>query len=358
MKNTNRSKTGRFFVGDGVWDISLSYPTHEAIYILLIYFSYYILTYFTMSHNTLIAGTYTALVTPFSQDGNNVDYATLRELIEHQVSWWVQWVVPVGTTGESPTLTANEHIRVIQETVEQVQWRIIVIAGAWSNNTREAVQYAQEAEHVWANMLLSVVPYYNKPNQEWLYRHFRTQAEATRLPIVLYSIPWRCGTGVELSLSTITRLATDVPNIVGIKEAWWNLDRFSEIRMALDASWNTGFSILSGDDSLTVPTILTWASAGVISVASNILPREISNMVHEALYRDRWIAERSNEYYRELFDWLFMPGEPNPQVAKYILSRMRQYQWRLNDTLRLPLIGVTEEHQSVIDTLMQKYAIS
>ncbi len=352
---------GRFLFASDIWDWISSYLTYEANIVVecfWIYFFSFILMIPNIIESSSFRWTHTALVTPFTEDSTQIDYQTLRELIEYQTTHWVQWVVPMGTTGESPTVTQEEHIRVIAETVEQVRWRILVIAGAWSNNTKEAILYAREAEHVGADALLSVVPYYNKPNQEWIYRHFSTQAQNTSLPIILYSIPGRSGTGIELHIPTIIRLAKNHPNIVGIKEAGWSLERFIHIRQALDEAWLEKFVILSGDDVLTIPTIQHQSSDGVISVASNILPHEISNMVYEALHRDIDIADRTHQYYLDLFNWLFMPGEPNPQVTKYVLSQMNQFWWRFQNTLRLPLIPISPANEGQVNGLMRQYRIS
>jgi 4-hydroxy-tetrahydrodipicolinate synthase len=308
-----------------------------------------------MSNILELSWVHTALVTPFNRSGKRIDYEMLRELVEYQVTHGVQGVVPVGTTGESPTLSAHEHERVIAETVDQVSGRILVIGGIGSNSTSEAIHYARENEHAGADAWLSVVPYYNKPNQEWLYQHFRAQAESTSLPIILYSIPGRCGAGVELAIPTILRLANDCPNIIGIKEAGGNLERFQAIRQALDENGLWSFSILSGDDGLTIPAMKLDSANGVISVASNIIPREMSEMVRLANTGNIAQAEVLSNRYQSLFEWLFMKGEPSPQGAKYILSHMRWLRGRFQNILRLPLVPVSETSAERLEEVIHQY---
>lgn len=311
--------------------------------------------FFSFMQNSFFHWVHTALVTPFSRNGTRVDYSSLRTLIDTQITWGVRWVVPVGTTGESPTLTPHEHERVIAETVECVNGKLLVIGGIGSNNTKEAVHYARVNEKSWADAWLSVVPYYNKPNQEWLYQHFRAQAESTWLPIILYSIPWRSGAGIELAIPTLLRLAQDCPNIIGIKEAGGNLERFRNIRLALDAAWFSDFVILSGDDGLTLPAMKDGSANGVISVASNIMPSEMTQMVQLANNWNLDQAEMLARRYQRLFEALFMSGEPNPQATKYILSNMWVFRGKFHNILRLPLIPVSDSSQRVLDEVMHHY---
>src|ERR1051325_8032954 len=218
----------------------------------------------------MFTGTYTAIVTPFK--GGKVDDGALSRLIKSQVRGGVEGIVPVGTTGESPTLSYEEHIAVVDFTVRAAAGKIKVLAGTGANSTEEAIYLTKAAERAGADGSLQVAPYYNKPTQEGLYQHFRAIADATRLPIVLYSIPGRCG--IEIGVETVRRLAADCKNIVGIKEAGGQPDRVSQVRAACGQK----FVILSGDDSLTLPFMAVGAN-GVISVASNVIPREVSNMV-------------------------------------------------------------------------------
>lgn len=218
----------------------------------------------------MFTGTYTAIVTPFRE--GKIDEPALQRLIKMQIKGGVDGIVPVGTTGESATLDYEEHIRVIALSVKFAAGKTKVIAGTGGNSTKEAIYLTQEAEKVGADASLQVAPYYNKPTQEGVYQHFREVARATKLPLILYSIPGRCG--IEIAVDTVKRLATDCKNIVSIKEAGGNPDRVSQLRAALGPK----FTILSGDDSLTLPFMAVGA-VGVVSVASNIIPREVSQMV-------------------------------------------------------------------------------
>ena len=219
----------------------------------------------------MFTGTYTAIVTPFKN--GEVDETALDRLIQLQIKGGVDGIVPVGTTGESPTVDYEEHIRIIERSVEFARGKIKVIAGTGANSTKEAIYLTQRAEDVGADGSLQVAPYYNKPSQEGLFQHFCAIARATRLPIVLYSIPGRCG--IEIGVETVSRLARGCKNIIGIKEAGGSCDRVSQLRAALGPK----FEILSGDDSLTLPFMAVGAQ-GVISVASNVIPREVAQMVN------------------------------------------------------------------------------
>lgn len=288
-----------------------------------------------------LKGAYTALVTPFNKDGE-VDEEALRGLIERQVQAGVDGVVAVGTTGESPTLDAEEHIRVIELTVEAADGRCEVIAGTGANSTAEALELTQAAEKAGADGSLQVTPYYNKPSQEGLYRHFREIAGATSLPIVLYSIPGRCG--IEIGLETVVRLAAECPGIVALKEASGNPDRVSEMRMNLPED----FSILSGDDSMTVPFMAVGAQ-GVISVAANLIPNELQRMVTAALADDFDTARELHLEWFDLFRAMFL--ETNPVPAKTALSLMGL----IGDEIRLPLCEMTEANLNTLTEVLQRH---
>ena len=268
------------------------------------------------------AGTHTALVTPFKNGA--FDREAFESLIESQIAGGVEGIVPVGTTGESPTLSHEEHSEVIQTAIECAKGRCRVIAGTGSNSTAEAISLTREAERLGADAALLVAPYYNKPSQEGLYRHYRAIAGAVGIPMILYSIPGRCG--IEIGVETVARLANECANIVGIKEAGGSVERVSQLQQALPAD----FEILSGDDSLTLP-FLSAGGVGVISVASNLLPGQISALVRA------WREGRVNEaveahrrHYR-LFKDLFI--EPNPVPIKYALSLKNV----MSAEVRLPL---------------------
>ena len=270
----------------------------------------------------MFAGTYTALVTPFQND--RVDEAAFERLIEAQIAGGITGIVPVGTTGESPTLDHDEHMRVIELGVQFANGRCKVIGGTGSNATREAVSMTVAAEKLGCDGALLVAPYYNKPSQEGLFRHFKAIADATKLPIILYSIPGRCG--VEIGVETVARLAKACPNIVAIKEAGGTVERVSALRVALPET----FEILSGDDSLTMPFIAAGA-VGVISVASNLIPTEVGALVNAALAGDFAGAREIHERLYPLFKDLFI--EPNPVPIKYALAR----NGRMQPDVRLPL---------------------
>jgi 4-hydroxy-tetrahydrodipicolinate synthase len=273
------------------------------------------------------AGTHTALVTPFR--GGKFDADAFRALIEDQIAGGITGIVPVGTTGESPTLDYNEHNEVIRAAIEAAAGRCPVIAGTGSNSTSEAIALTVEAERLGADAALLVAPYYNKPSQEGLYRHFRAVAESVQIPLVLYSIPGRCG--VEIGVETVARLAGDCPNIRTIKEAGGSVERVSQLRTSLPAD----FEILSGDDSLTLP-FLSVGAVGVISVASNLFPAEISKMVRLWLDGDPSSAQDLHRRFYALFRDLFI--EPNPVPAKYGLS----LRGKMSAEIRLPLCEMSE----------------
>lgn len=255
------------------------------------------------------AGTHTALVTPFRN--GRFDEEAFRVLIEEQIAGGITGIVPVGTTGESPTLDHDEHNAVIRTAIEAARGRCRVIAGTGSNATSEAIALTKGAERLGADAALLVAPYYNKPSQEGLYRHFKAIAESVEIPLVLYSIPGRCG--IEIGVETVARLAQDCPNIRAIKEAGGSVERVSLLRVVLPPE----FEILSGDDSLTVP-FLSVGAVGVISVASNLYPAEVSRMVRLWLDGDTAGATAIHRRFYPLFKDLFI--EPNPVPVKFALS--------------------------------------
>jgi len=277
----------------------------------------------------MFEGAHTALVTPFNN--NRFDEAAFERLIEFQIENGISGIVPVGTTGESPTLDHEEHARVVELAVKHAKGRCKVIAGTGSNSTAEAISLTVEAEKAGADAALLVSPYYNKPSQEGLFRHYKAIAEATKLPLVLYSIPGRAG--IEIGVSTVRRLAEACPNIVAIKEAGGSVDRVSQLRQALPAS----FEIVSGDDALTLPFMAAGA-CGVISVASNIIPAEVSALVCAALSGDFAKARAQHEHWYPLFRDLFV--ETNPVPIKTALA----WQGRIAQEFRLPLCEMTEEN--------------
>lgn len=257
-----------------------------------------------------LTGAITALVTPFRQD--QVAYEDLRKLVEHQIKGGINGLVPVGTTGESPTLSNDEHLEVIRAVIANVHGRVPVIAGTGSNSTREAVTLTTQAHEAGADAMLIVAPYYNKPSQEGLFNHFATLAEATDRPIILYSIPGRCG--IEIGVPVVERLRAKYPHVRWIKESGGSVDRVDQLKQALGSD----ITVLSGDDSLTLPFMAVGAE-GVISVASNAYVREVSQLVRLALAGDFAKAGKLHRKLYPMFKAIFI--EPNPVPVKAALVR-------------------------------------
>jgi 4-hydroxy-tetrahydrodipicolinate synthase len=274
----------------------------------------------------MFTGTYTAIVTPFKN--GQLDAPALERLIRLQVKAGVDGIVPVGTTGESPTVDYEEHLEIIALTVKTAAGRVKVLAGTGGNSTSEAVYLTREAEKIGADGSLQVAPYYNKPTQEGLFQHFREIARETRLPIVLYSIPGRCG--VEIGVETVRRLARECKNVIGIKEAGGSADRVSALRAALGPK----FIIMSGDDSLTLPFMAVGAN-GVISVASNVVPRRVAKMV--AAFRRGQIRKASQLHAKlyPLFKDLFIETNPVPVKAALVMMGL------IDEEYRLPLVPLS-----------------
>jgi 4-hydroxy-tetrahydrodipicolinate synthase len=281
----------------------------------------------------MFTGCYTALVTPFTKNGA-VDEARLKDLVEAQIAGGVDGIVPCGTTGESPTLSHEEHNHVIELVVKFAAGRCKVIAGTGSNSTDEAIQLTAHAKKVGADASLQVAPYYNKPTQAGLYAHFRAIAEACDIPLVLYNIPGRCG--VDIANDTMARLRRDLPkHIVGLKEATGNVDRVSQMRALVDRD----FCIMSGDDSLTL-SMMAVGAQGVISVASNVMPREVTDLTHAALKGDYERAGRIHAKLFPLFKDLFIETNPIPVKAALALAG------KIEETYRLPLVPMAENNKA------------
>jgi 4-hydroxy-tetrahydrodipicolinate synthase len=286
----------------------------------------------------MFTGTYTAIVTRFQ--GGQLDVAALERLVKRQIRAGVDGIVPVGTTGESPTVDYEEHLEVIALTVKVAAGRVKVLAGTGGNSTSEAVYLTREAEKIGADGSLQVAPYYNKPTQEGLFQHFQEIAHLTRLPIVLYSIPGRCG--VEIGVETVRRLARECKNVIGIKEAGGSCDRVSQLRAALGPR----FVIQSGDDSLTLPFMAVGAN-GVISVASNVAPREVARMV-SAFQRGQ--IRKATAWHAKLyplFKDLFL--ETNPVPVKAALAMMGL----ISEEYRLPLVPMSATNRSKLRATMK-----
>ena len=286
-------------------------------------------------------GLYTAIVTPFKN--GQVDYDAYKALIEAQIAGGVDGIVPMGTTGESPTVSTEEHLEIIRKCVEFVAGRCQVIAGTGANCTTEAIEMTKAAAAMGVDGTLQVCPYYNKPNQEGVYQHFKAIAEATDLPIMLYSIPGR--SGIEIAVDTVARLAADCPTIVAIKEAGGSVERVNQLVQALPAD----FAVLSGDDGLTVPFI-SCGAVGLVSVTSNIAPAEMKALVDAALSGDGKKALELQKKYYPLMKGL-MSLDVNPVPAKAALALRGDIGWEI----RLPLVPLAEEKHGKLADLLKSY---
>ena len=278
----------------------------------------------------MFRGTFTALVTPFRN--GEIDVSAFENLIEKQIAAGITGIVAIGTTGESPTLSHEEREQLIRLAVATANKRCLVLAGTGSNATQHAVADTKKAEKLGADGALLVAPYYNKPSQEGLFRHFKAIAGDTSLPIMLYNIPGRCG--VDIGPETVARLAKECRNIVSIKEASGSVERVGELRRRLPES----FTILSGDDSLTLPFMAVGA-VGVVSVASNLFPSQVCALVRACESGDLKLAEKLHRKLLPLFKDLFI--EPNPVPVKTALG------WRgaMSGEVRLPLCEMSETNQ-------------
>ncbi len=288
----------------------------------------------------MFEGSIVALITPF-KDGE-VDYEALKKLIDFHVDNGTDAILVCGTTGESPTLTFEEHDKVVEFAVKYAAGRIKVIAGTGANATHEAVHLTAHAKEVGADAALLVVPYYNKPTQNGLYEHFATVAQEVDIPIILYNIPSR--TGVEIAVDTVYRLVSKYPNIVGSKESTPNMDRISELRRRL----GDNFSILSGDDSLTLP-MMALGAKGVVSVANNIVPKEVKALTSYALEGNFEKARQMHYHLYELFKVLFIETNPIPvKTACWMLGMCEK-------EFRLPLCEMKPENEQKLREVLKKY---
>jgi 4-hydroxy-tetrahydrodipicolinate synthase len=286
----------------------------------------------------MFTGTGTALVTPFRADGL-LDEAALRRLVQRQIDAGINFLVPCGTTGESPTLTHKEHLRVVEITVELAKGKVPVLAGAGGYNTAEVIFLARELTDLGADGILSVTPYYNKPTQEGLFQHYRAIAEAISLPIILYSVQGR--TGVNIEPGTVKRLA-GIENIVGIKEASGNVSQMAVILNAVPDD----FIVLSGDDAITLP-LIALGGRGVISVVSNEIPREMAQLTRLALQGDYPAAREIHRRFHPLMEINFV--ESNPIPVKAALAEMDL----LKPVWRLPLVPPKAENRARIRAVLE-----
>ena len=286
----------------------------------------------------MFTGTGTALVTPFRQDGS-LDEPTLRALIKRQIDAGIDFLVPCGTTGESPTLTHEEHLRVVEIAVELAKGRVPVLAGAGGYNTAEVIALARELAEMGADGILSVTPYYNKPTQEGLYQHYKAIAEAVALPIVVYSVQGR--TGVNVEPATVRRLSA-IENIVGIKEASGNVSQMAAILNVVPDD----FVVLSGDDAITLP-VISLGGRGVISVVSNEIPAQMTQLTHLALDGHFEAARRIHRRVHPLMEVNFVESNPIPVKAAMAQMGLLEPVWRL------PLVAPKAENEARIHAVLE-----
>jgi len=284
-------------------------------------------------------GAYTAIVTPFNTDGS-IDFGKFKELIEIQIAGNIDGIVPVGTTGESPTLFNDEHSEVVKNAVEYADGRIKVVAGAGANSTAEAIELTKRAIDDGVDGTLQVTPYYNKPTQEGLYRHFSAIADQGG-KVMLYNVPGR--SGVPIEAETVVRLSRH-ENIVSIKEAAGSVERVSLLKSMCD------IEVISGDDTLALP-MMTVGAVGVVSVASNIIPAVMSKLVHSMLAGELFKAQKLHNEYYKFFKALFL--ETNPTGIKAAMS----YAGMINEVYRLPMCELSIEHSKILKKVMTEIGI-
>jgi 4-hydroxy-tetrahydrodipicolinate synthase len=287
----------------------------------------------------MFTGCGTALVTPFRSDGT-LDEASMRKLVRRQVDAGINFLVPCGTTGESPTLTHEEHLRAVEITLEEAKGKVPVLAGAGGYNTAKVTALARELERMGADGILSVTPYYNKPTQEGLYQHYKAIATAIRIPIVVYSVWSR--TGINVLPSTLVRLA-GIDNIIGVKEASGNITQMAQVVRETPED----FIILSGDDAITLP-LIALGGRGLISVASNEIPAEMTELVQACLADDFAKARRLQRKYLPLMEVNFIESNPIPVKAALSLMGLLEPVWRL------PLTPPSADNLCKIEKVLQE----
>jgi 4-hydroxy-tetrahydrodipicolinate synthase len=287
---------------------------------------------------TTFTGCGTALVTPFRKD-QSLDEETLRKLVRRQIQAGINFLVPCGTTGESPTLTHAEHLRVVEITVKEAKGEVPVLAGAGGYNTAEVIELAKELAHMGADGILSVTPYYNKPTQEGLIQHFKAIAHAVRLPIVIYNIQGR--TGVNVETATLRRLA-EIDNIVGVKEASGNIGQMASVLHLLPEQ----FTVLSGDDATVIP-LIALGGRGVISVVANEIPAEFSKLTKLALAGDFGGARAIQRQWFSLMDVNFCEVNPGPVKAAMAMMGL------LEPVFRLPMVPPSEANRARIEAVLE-----
>ena len=290
----------------------------------------------------MFQGSIVALVTPFRN--GKVDEAKLRELVDFHVAQGTDGIVPCGTTGESPTLSHDEHKRVVEVVIDAARGRLPIIAGTGSNATAEAIDLTAHAKKAGATGALVVNPYYNRPTQEGLYRHFRAVAEAVDIPIIVYNIAGR--TAVNVETDTMARLVRDCPSIVGVKEASGSLDQMTQVILACGPD----FSVLSGDDNITLP-LMSVGGRGVISVIANVVPRETAEMTHAALAGDWKLARELHLKLFPLSRAMFI--ETNPIPVKETMALMGM----IEPEFRLPMCRMSEANRARLSAVLEPYGL-
>lgn len=290
-----------------------------------------------------LQGAITALVTPFNQDGS-VDVDSLKNLVRFQIKGRIDGIVPCGTTGETPTLDEKEYKLVIETVVKEAQGRVPIIAGAGSNDTHKAIHHSQVAKEAGADVLLHVTPYYNKPTPAGLVAHFKAIAKAVDLPIILYNVPGR--TGSNVSAATLIKIAKEVPQVVGVKEASGNITQMMDIVKGIPPS----FAVLSGDDAFTFP-LMALGGVGIISVASNQIPKEMADLARAALEGNFVKARKLHFEWLDLMNINFI--ESNPIPVKTALAMMG----KIKEVFRLPLVGLEEKNKEKLKEVLSAHKL-
>jgi 4-hydroxy-tetrahydrodipicolinate synthase len=286
----------------------------------------------------MFTGCGTALVTPFTANGS-LDERTLRALVKRQIDAGIDFLVPCGTTGESPTLSRREHLRVIEITLEEAKGKVPVLGGAGGYNTAEVIELARELQSMGADGILSVTPYYNKPTQEGLYQHYKAIASAIRLPIIVYSVQGR--TGVNVEPATLKRLA-EIENIAGVKEASGNISQMAQVLHQVPSS----FTVLSGDDAITLP-LIALGGKGIVSVVSNEIPREMTELARAGLNNDFVRARELQRKYLPLMEINFVESNPIPVKAAMAMMGLLEPVWRL------PMVPPSEINRAKIEKVLE-----
>lgn len=289
-----------------------------------------------------LRGCGTAIVTPFKRD-ESIDEAAYRRLVDFQIESGVDFIVACGTTGESVTMTEDEQARVVELTIETSAGRVPVVAGAGGYNTREVIEKIHRYERLGADAILSVTPYYNKPTQEGLYQHYRAIADSTKLPVILYSVQGR--TAVNLEPATVARLA-EIENIAGIKEASGNIAQIVEIASLVDER----FKLFAGDDAVVLP-VAALGGVGVVSVASNLLPRQVSDLCHASVEGRFDEARKLNRQLTPIFKAMFIESNPIPVKAALAMAGM------IEEVYRLPLTPMSQANRAKLEEVLTEAGV-